>query len=128
MDGHNHTSTVKKRGRRKRTGAGSASAKSDALLPNYFTIKKREGGLQRFRAKASVSGGGIAKFFLSYEEILKRSSGTYSASFHFAPSQRVEQVLLNLMVKEMESLAFTKLVSVPGNSTADQAIEAAAGK
>ncbi|XP_018016742.1 inter-alpha-trypsin inhibitor heavy chain H3 [Hyalella azteca] len=123
VGGRNHTSSVQKRGRRsKRIG----STQPEASLANYFSIRKREGGLQRFRATATVAGKSEVKFYLTYEEVLKRNKGAYNPTFFFPPSQRVVEVSLSLMVKEVEPLAFAKLLSVPSNASSSQALDSAA--
>ena len=53
----------------------------------YIPTTHREGGPQRFRATAQVPKGEEAVFYLSYDQVLRRSKGAYTPTLYFAPSQ-----------------------------------------
>uniref|UniRef100_A0A669ESK3 Inter-alpha-trypsin inhibitor heavy chain family member 6 n=1 Tax=Oreochromis niloticus TaxID=8128 RepID=A0A669ESK3_ORENI len=77
----------------------------------------REREIEKFRVAVSVPSGARMSFFLTYEELLQRRLGRYELTLGLRPSQLVQNLTLDVCIRERTGISFLKVLPLRTTNT-----------
>uniref|UniRef100_A0A3Q0SE67 Inter-alpha-trypsin inhibitor heavy chain family member 6 n=1 Tax=Amphilophus citrinellus TaxID=61819 RepID=A0A3Q0SE67_AMPCI len=102
-----------------------AQVKERAAARKIYDAAKKQGKtaglvatereIEKFRVAVSVPSGARMSFFLTYEELLQRRLGRYELSLGLRPGQLVQNLTLDVCIRERTGISFLKVLPLKSN-------------